>query len=386
MPVHDRSDRRTARRRRRPGRLHAVAPDAVHPERDDRRRPVAAVQLAVHVLRPVLRPRRRPDRQGRRHRLRAAQGRRPAGRRARTASSAPPTTCRPSLRFMVLTRGQNQPGPDGIARHRRRHPGRRTTPTRRGSTRARPTPRTPRTRCSCASTRWTAASRSRPASCSAARRGRPAARPTARRRMATWAPVKQQAATMLGLQLIDKDVSTSRCSPPTRTATSSRARTGLPQYVTDRRGLVEGNLAERPVAGPGRTSLHFDTPFLNDIAHNADPERRGTGPDAGTPQADARRRQHAGPTSRARPRARTTTSCSTRTSSPVTAAATRTSADHDPPDLPLRARPARGRHQAHAERRPGAPDRAAGRACPARPTRPRPTAGTASGSSRRPGS
>ena len=58
--------------RRRPGRLRAGAPDAVHPERHDRRRPVAAVQLAVHVLRPVLRPRRRPDRQGRRHGVRAA--------------------------------------------------------------------------------------------------------------------------------------------------------------------------------------------------------------------------------------------------------------------------------------------------------------------------
>ena len=46
-------------------RLHPVARDAVHPERDDRRRPLAAVQLAVHAVRPVLRPRRRPDRQGR---------------------------------------------------------------------------------------------------------------------------------------------------------------------------------------------------------------------------------------------------------------------------------------------------------------------------------
>ena len=65
--------------RGRPGGLRAVAPDAVHPERDHRRRPLAAVQLAVHVLRPVLRPRRRPDRQERRHRVRPAARRRPAG-------------------------------------------------------------------------------------------------------------------------------------------------------------------------------------------------------------------------------------------------------------------------------------------------------------------
>ena len=71
-----------------PGGLHAVARDAVHPQRDHRRRSLAAVQLAVHAVRPVLRPRRRPDRQGRRHGLRPAEGRRPAGRRARTTCSA----------------------------------------------------------------------------------------------------------------------------------------------------------------------------------------------------------------------------------------------------------------------------------------------------------
>ncbi len=69
------------RRRRASSRLHARAQDAVHPERDDRRRPVAAVQLAVHVLRPVLRPRRRPDGQEQRHRVRPAEGRRPAADR-----------------------------------------------------------------------------------------------------------------------------------------------------------------------------------------------------------------------------------------------------------------------------------------------------------------
>ena len=208
-PVHDRSrpDGRPAGRRR-AGRLHAVAPHPVHPERDDRRRPLAAVQLAVHVLRPVLRPRRRPDRQERRHGLRPAQGRRPADRRP-DRSSATATTCRPSQRFMVLTRAQNQPGPRrtirGHAPTTSRTP---TTPTRPGSTRARPTPRTPRTRCSCASTSIDVrpAGPSRPASCSAA--ARPAT-PTAPRRHDRHGDVgatKTQAADLLGLQLQDKDV------------------------------------------------------------------------------------------------------------------------------------------------------------------------------------
>ena len=44
----------------------------LHPEHGARRRPVRALQLVVHPLRPVLRPRPRPDQQGRRHGLRAA--------------------------------------------------------------------------------------------------------------------------------------------------------------------------------------------------------------------------------------------------------------------------------------------------------------------------
>ncbi len=59
-------------------RLRPGAQDAVHPERDDGRRPLAAVQLAVHVLRPVLRPWRRSDRQERRHSVRAVERRRSA--------------------------------------------------------------------------------------------------------------------------------------------------------------------------------------------------------------------------------------------------------------------------------------------------------------------
>ncbi len=66
--------------------------------------------------------------------------------RAGTADDLPA-----SQRFMVLTRARTQPGPDGVQGTSDDVP-RPPTPTRRGSTRARPTPRTPRTRSSCAST------------------------------------------------------------------------------------------------------------------------------------------------------------------------------------------------------------------------------------------
>ena len=64
---------------------------------------------------------------------------------------------------------------------------------------------------------------------------------------------------------------------------------GLPQYVT-RTGLVEGDTAS-PVPVPANV-LYFDTPFLTDIAHNADPSpvdtdhNPGTPPVAPTPDAD----------------------------------------------------------------------------------------------------
>ena len=61
-------------------RLCSGAPDAVHSQRDDRRRPVAAVQRTVHDLRPVLRSRPRQDHQRRRGNcVRTAEGRRPVG-------------------------------------------------------------------------------------------------------------------------------------------------------------------------------------------------------------------------------------------------------------------------------------------------------------------
>src|SRR3954454_19907479 len=63
---------------------------------------------------------------------------------------------------------------------------------------------------------------------------------------------------------------------------------GLPQYVTAT-GMVEGNRAA-PVPVPANV-LHFDTPFLTDIAHNADPspqdlDNNGTFETIPTPDLD----------------------------------------------------------------------------------------------------
>ena len=97
--------------------------------------------------------------------------------------------------------------------------------------------------------------------------------------MATWETTKDQAATLLGLQLEDSDVldipmlavdAYGKFIPgPLR---------GLPQYVTET-GLVEGDTTA-PVPVPADV-LHFDTPFLTDIAHNAAPGA-GLVPDADT--------------------------------------------------------------------------------------------------------
>jgi Ca2+-binding RTX toxin-like protein len=87
--------------------------------------------------------------------------------------------------------------------------------------------------------------------------------------MATWAATKKQARELLGLALSDRDAT----DVPMVLADAygkfvpGPAR-GLPQYVTAS-GLVEGDTAA-PVAVPADV-LHFDTPFLTDIAHHADP-------------------------------------------------------------------------------------------------------------------
>ena len=97
----------------------------------------------------------------------------------------------------------------------------------------------------------------------------------------TWLAVKQQAASKLGLLLVDTDVTNIPMLLTDPYGNFIRGANGLPQYVTTT-GMVEGNLTT-PVPA---NVLHFDTPFLTDIAHNADPSG-GLTPDAdNTPSAD----------------------------------------------------------------------------------------------------
>ncbi|GAB3546183.1 hypothetical protein GCM10027404_06020 [Arthrobacter tumbae] len=88
--------------------------------------------------------------------------------------------------------------------------------------------------------------------------------------MATWAMLKQQAATRMGLKLADSDVLSvpMLAVDPYGKFVPGPAR-GLPQYVTAD-GLVEGNVAD-PVAVPA-DALRVNESFLDDIAHNAVPK------------------------------------------------------------------------------------------------------------------
>ena len=99
--------------------------------------------------------------------------------------------------------------------------------------------------------------------------------------MATWESTKKQAADLLGLRLVDRDVTNipMLAADPYGNFIPGPAR-GLPQYVTET-GLVEGNRAA-PVPVPANVK-YFDTPFLTDIAHNADPSPQDTDHNPGTP-------------------------------------------------------------------------------------------------------
>ena len=87
--------------------------------------------------------------------------------------------------------------------------------------------------------------------------------------LATWAMIKAQAATLLGLQLVDVDVN----NIPMIAADAygkfiPGPDRGLPQYVTGS-GLIEGDTTT-PVLVPAN-ALRIGTAFLNDIAHSAGP-------------------------------------------------------------------------------------------------------------------
>ena len=145
--------------------------------------------------------------------------------------------------------------------------------------------------------------------------------------MATWADVKAQAAEMLGIQLTDADVVN---VPLLRTDPYGNFIPGaerLPAVIT-RLGptacrrppttSVERRSGRTPVSTAD--ALRTGHAFLDDIAHDASPD--GTLEHGDMRRIGRRYRRITGTT----PQAPTTTSCSTPTSSPATAAATRTSA------------------------------------------------------------
>jgi hypothetical protein len=86
--------------------------------------------------------------------------------------------------------------------------------------------------------------------------------------MPTWAEVKDQARTKLGLELIDTDVFNIPMLATDPYGKFLPGPNGLPQYVTGH-GMVEGDLTT-PVTAPADV-VRLSTAFLNDIAHSAKP-------------------------------------------------------------------------------------------------------------------
>jgi Ca2+-binding RTX toxin-like protein len=94
--------------------------------------------------------------------------------------------------------------------------------------------------------------------------------------MATWGMLKDQAPTLLGLELSDSDVFNIPMLAADPYGNFIPGANGLPQYVTAS-GLVGGDLTT-PVAPPADV-VRISTAFLDDIAHNAAP-KPGLAPDA----------------------------------------------------------------------------------------------------------
>ncbi len=172
------------------------------------------------------------------------------------------------MRFMVLTRAKNQPGADGVIGT----PDDVQNADQHRLAVGRPVPdlhlaRRP-TRRSCASTPPTrAGDRSPPARCSG-RRGSPLT-PVRRRHVhlgldeGAGRDPPRPAAHRQGR------ARTSRCSPSTPTATSSPDRPAACRSTSPRPGWSRATPRTRSRC---RSDVqYFDTPFLTDIAHNADP-------------------------------------------------------------------------------------------------------------------
>ncbi len=199
----------------------------------------------------------------------------------------------PSQRFMVLTRAQNQPGADGILGDNPATPGDESADDVQNADNT-DTPWVDQSQTYTSHSshqvflrQYLTNATGAPVSTGRLLGGMPGAAASG---MATWESVKAQAATVLGLRLDDADVTNIPmiAADPYGKFLPGPAR-GLPQYVTGT-GLVEGDRVT-PVPVPANV-LHFDTPFLTDIAHNADPSpadldhNPATPPTAPTPDLD----------------------------------------------------------------------------------------------------
>ncbi len=198
-----------------------------------------------------------------------------------------------SQAFMVLTRAQNQPGPDGILGDNPATPGDESADDIQNANNT-DSPWVDQSQTYTSHSAHQAFLReyvlnaaNRPVSTGKLLGGLNAGltyagSPDGRTGMASWAAVKDQARTMLGLALRDIDVNNIPmiAADPYGKFIPGPAR-GLPQYVTTANTLVEGNIAA-PVAPPANVR-HFDTPFLTDIAHNADPGTVGPCTSPGVP-------------------------------------------------------------------------------------------------------
>ena len=105
--------------------------------------------------------------------------------------------------------------------------------------------------------------------------------------MATWGDLKEQAATLLGMDLSDTDVGNVPMIATDQYGRFLRGPNDLPQYITTDNTLVEGNLLN-PVAPPENVQ-RIGIAFLDDIGHNAAPMGRSgpLAPDSNTVTDDA---------------------------------------------------------------------------------------------------
>jgi Ca2+-binding RTX toxin-like protein len=189
----------------------------------------------------------------------------------------------PHLRFMVLTRSTNLPGPDGIAGDRPGTPQDESADDIQEATNL--------------DTPWVDQQQTYTSHAShqvflrayALVDGRPVATGKLIEGdsggMASWDDVKEQAATMLGIQLVDSDA----LNIP-MLATDEYGRflrgpdRGLPQIVTAG-GLVEGNRAS-PLLIPSNAQ-RINIAFLDDIAHHAVPSSPGCTSSCKAPDGDS---------------------------------------------------------------------------------------------------